>query len=232
MSVQEAYVVPGGEHADVGARLSRAVSLYADNFLPFFLMALITFPLTALAAVWKYGFVFTIPNALISLVVSAAIILGAEQALSGKTPEPGANLSAAMDRFGKLIEYALRAFGAVLGLAITIVGIPWAFRVGVRWFLGTQAIILHGHDAKGAISESCRLVEGNWWRSFGNLILIGLIVGLPNGIFAIAMPGWEGGLIGAALGTFTTPFGVIAVTLYYLRLRQEKGPLVTEPTAA
>jgi hypothetical protein len=226
--MQETYIVPGGEYADVGSRLSKSFSLYRGYFVPFFLMALITFPLTALAAVWEFGFVFTIPNALIGLVASAAIILGVEQALPGKAPEPGASLSAAMDRFGRLIEYALRTLGAVLGLAITIIGIPWAIRVGIRWFFGSQAIMLHGHDAKGAISESCRLVEKNWWRTFGNLILIGLIVGLPNGVFTLAFPGWLGGLIGAALSTLTMPFGVIAITLYYLRLRQEKGQPVQE----
>lgn len=224
--MQEQNMVVGGEYPDVGARISKALSLYGAYFVPFFLISLATLPLNILSSIWELGVIFAIPGAIVTAIVDAALILAVAQALTGNVPQPGNHLSEAWSRFGRLFELGLRTLGAVLGLAITIVGIPWAIRVGVRWFLGTQAIMLQDMDAKAAISESCRLVEGDWWRTFGNLLLLGLLIGIPGGIavgFSFAVSTVVGGILSAIVTTITTPFWVIAVTLYYLRLKQEKG---------
>jgi hypothetical protein len=194
--------------------------------MPFVLISLVALPVNILGSLPDYGFIFAIFTLLVGLVVDAALILAVGQAVVATEPTPGPNLSAAVNNFGRIFEYSWRMFGTILLLTVTIIGIPWAIRVAVRWSMGLPAIMLHGFDGKGAISESCRLIENNWWRTFGNFLLIGLIIAVPSSIglgVTFAMSPFAGGVLGAIFSVFTTPFFALTWTLLYLRLRQEKG---------
>ena len=116
----------------------------------------------------------------LSQIVYAATVYASAKAASGDAPNAFASLRAALDRLGALLELAVRTFGSAFLLAITIAGIPLALRILVRWIFGTEAIMLRGSNAKGAISLSCMLATGRWWQLAGVILLFFLVIGLPN----------------------------------------------------
>jgi hypothetical protein len=213
------------QYADVGQRISKAPATYLQHPLPFILIAAAYVPFAIASSIDPIlSLVLFIPGLLAQEIVNGALIVAAERALHGQQPSVQDGFTAATDRLGALLEYFGRTFIVVFALAITVIGIPWAIRVAVRWIFGTQAVMLHDMSAKESISESCRVVTGNWWRTLGNLLLVGLIASLPSLVIAFAVGGIAGGVIGAVWGTLTTPFFSIFVTLFYFRLRHEKTP--------
>jgi len=217
---------PGStQYADVGTRISKAISLYVAKPLPIILISAANLPFSIASFVISgpAGLLLLVPSLLVQTIVEGALILAFYQVLVGQTPSAHACFTAATEKLGALIEFFLRTVGAFLGLCITIVGIPWGIRLLVRWFFGTQAIILGNMSAKEAISESCRLVTNNWWRTLGNLLLLGLLVGFPGFSLSLALGGVVGAIAGAIIGVVLGPVLAGATTLFYLRLRYEKA---------
>lgn len=103
-------------------------------------------------------------------LVRAALVYAAASFTDMTVTAPADVLEAyrtALTKLRDIVEQLLRLGGATLLLAITIVGIPWAIRLLVRWNFAVYAIILNDLNAKQAISFSCDLVTGRWWQIFG-----------------------------------------------------------------
>lgn len=227
--MEDRQPVVGGEYADVGSRISKAFSIYTSHPIPFVLIALINLPITVISGLWVWGAIFLIPGFVVQEIASGAGAVAAYAAIRGASPDAGKAFSAAVNKLGRLLELALRTFGAFLLLAITIIGIPWALRLIVRWFFGYQVVMLHDAEPKAAISESCRLVDGDWWRVFGNFLLVGLIIGVPSFALRVAIGGTAGILVSAVVSIIAGPLFMIFQTLFYLRLLQEKGSASEAP---
>ena len=111
-------------------------------------------------------------------------------------------------------------------LALTIIGIPFAIRLGFRWIFGVQGVILEDLSPKEAFGESIRLVQGKWRRILGIFLLV-LLLALPNTIisFAIAFGAlddiWRTATWALTLALMPVAPGLW--TLAYLQLREEKG---------
>lgn len=106
---------------------------------------------------------------------------------------------------------------AIVGLAITVIGIPFAIYLAIRWIFVGQSILLEGASSRYALSRSSDLVRGNWWRVFGFMFVLG-IIGAISGIVLRLIP------FGAIIGTILlTPMGLTTLTLLYydLRIRNE-----------
>ena len=120
-------------------------------------------------------------------------------------------------RIGALLGAMLLAGIAVIAMAITIIGIPFAVYFGIRWFGIAQAVILEAKSPREALSRSSDLVKNTWWRVFGILIVVGIIAGAIGSILGITV-----GLIpwiGQSLVTMLVmPIGVIGATLLYYDL--------------
>jgi tetratricopeptide (TPR) repeat protein len=88
----------------------------------------------------------------------------------------------------------------------------------VSWSFIWEAALLEGLSSKAAVSRSFALVKGNWWRIWGMLFVLSIIISPINAILG-QIPG-IGQIIG---GILTTPFFVVGhILLYYdLRLRKE-----------
>jgi tetratricopeptide (TPR) repeat protein len=88
----------------------------------------------------------------------------------------------------------------------------------VSWSFIWEAALLEGLSSKAAVSRSLALVKGNWWRVWGMIFVLGIIISPINAILG-KIPG-IGEIIG---GILTTPFFVVGhILLYYdLRLRKE-----------
>lgn len=106
---------------------------------------------------------------------------------------------------------------AIVGLTITVIGIPFAIYLAVRWVFIGQSILLEGASSRYAFSRSSDLVRGNWWRVLGFMFVVG-IIGAISGFVLRLIP------FGAIIGTILlTPIGLTTLTvLYYdLRIRKE-----------
>lgn len=86
----------------------------------------------------------------------------------------GTGLLMAVLGFGLLL---LGPIGMIVGiLAGVVLMILLAVFVTVRLTVVVPSIILGGETAIGSIGRSWRLVEGNWWRTFGISFIIGIII--------------------------------------------------------
>lgn len=91
----------------------------------------------------------------------------------------------------------------------------WAIRVGVRWWFGTQAIVLNNETPKEAISHSCRLVSGLGWQMFWTFVLLSIPF-MPFVILSFFTRGSLAvGVASTVVGAFITPcsqpFGLLFI---------------------
>jgi hypothetical protein len=120
----------------------------------------------------------------------------------------------------------LAAAGIALGLLLIVPGI-YLF---VRWYFVPQAVVLEGARNAAALRASSRLVAGAWWRTFGLVLVVNLLVALA--IFVLGAPFtvladttdralWA--LSGNILATSVTqPFIALFSTFLYYDLRERK----------
>jgi len=134
-----------------------------------------------------------------------------------RRPGIGRAYGFAWRRIGALIGASILAGLAVLGMAITIIGIPFAIYFGVRWSLVWQAALLEGFGPRGALSRSSALVKDNWWRVLGIVLVLGIMAGIISGILGI-IP-----IVGSAIGAILSmPITIVGATLLYYDLRLKK----------
>ncbi|AKJ12770.1 membrane protein [Streptomyces incarnatus] len=79
----------------------------------------------------------------------------------------------------------------VLGLLAASVVTTWLV---IRFCLSTPALMLERQSVVKALSRSAKLVRGSWWRTFGIMLLTGLIVRIVQVLIAIPFA-----VIGAAV---------------------------------
>jgi hypothetical protein len=96
------------------------------------------------------------------------------------------------------------------------------------------AIMLEGTGIFKSLSRSRVLVSNKWVKTFGLLLLMGIIVAIVNGIFVlIASPfGLVSSLISAILTALITPIASIAITLYYYSMKARTLPPPPPPSPA
>lgn len=120
-------------------------------------------------------------------------------------------------RLGAMIGAMILAGLAILGMSITIVGIPFAIYFGVRWTFIWQAALLEGAGPRAALSRSSDVVKGDWWRVVGIIFVVGIIVGAISSVLSF-IP-----IVGSIVGSvLSTPIAIAAATLLYYDLRVRK----------
>lgn len=222
----------------IGAAFRSALSSFARHAVPLLVIALpgALIGLASLLAAWRgavlLSLVMSIVSSVIGWITEAALIYAVFQLSTGRPLSPVSSYQRVFDRLGPLIAYTLRYGGAVLLLCITVVGIPWGIRVAIRWWFGRQAIILTDESPKEAISRSCRLVSGVWWRIFLAFLTVALLT-LPNLLLGFIWPrGLTAGLIGSAISFLIAPITPAFWTAIYLQLdEQERAILASQPAA-
>jgi len=160
-------------------------------------------------------------------LVGAAVVAQINGRDLGQTMAAGDALDVAQDRFGDVIGAAVRSTAIVFLLAITIVGIPWALKRGVEWAFLTEAIIIDGQKGEPSLAYSAALVLGNWWSTFGRLLVAGIVIGIPtvmlSSLIALAVPGVIGIIASSVPEFLALPFGIIATTLIFFDLKLRKS---------
>ncbi|WP_106397619.1 glycerophosphoryl diester phosphodiesterase membrane domain-containing protein [Actinocorallia populi] len=148
---------------------------------------------------------------------------------------------------------AVAGTGGSVGLAVLLglLGLASALALGVwlytRYVLAAPAVVLERQGARAAFSASARLVGGQWWKTFGVLVLttvlttfMGLILQVPflaGGLlfFGADPQGWQAvaALAAETLGqiaswTVTAPFEAAVIALLYLDRRNRREGLDLE----
>jgi len=141
------------------------------------------------------------------------------------------------------ISYALRKLHSIIwvlllaGLGITVgfllLIVPGVF-IAIAWALAIPVLL--SEDARGskALGRSYRLVRGHWWKTFGTLIIAGIIVGLLqaalSAVVGLAVADSDSTSFEAVLATLlylvlyliSIPFTTAVLTLIYFDLRARK----------
>lgn len=178
--------------------------------------------------------VIFIPCVAIYLAMTGGLVKKAAEQISGKD----IGIEEAY-RFGFRKAWHLFLGSILYGLALLIGSIlliiPGIY-FSICFALFFQAIIIEDKGPWSAMARSKELVKGSWWRSFGIIVLIlvlvsviSSIVTIPVSLLVLFLFGRD--LVGTAIETvlttpvsfLLTPFSMIAYTLLYydLRIRKE-----------
>lgn len=177
---------------------------------------------------------FVLQSVMIALAI-AACFKAVSAAYVGEGVRAGASLRFALGRVLPLIvAYVLVVLMLIPAFVLLIV--PGIF-LGVRVAMTFPAVVCERKGPFAAIGRSWRLVRGNWWRTFGTLLVtallvfvlslaIGLVLQLgvlaveDSGAFAVATVST---IINIATTAVTYPLwaAILTVMYYDLRVRHE-----------
>jgi hypothetical protein len=166
--------------------------------------------------------------AIVSALV-AVFVRGLAEAGAARLADSWRGMS---ERFWRLLAAPLLAALTVLALAITLIGIPLAIWLAVRWALVQQEIVFHDASVGGAFRGSARLLRGRWLRACRPVLLFGLIGSIGPALhfallFTAPAPVWAD-LIGAVVFALLIPYVALGYTLLFLDLEGRAEP---EPSA-
>jgi Membrane domain of glycerophosphoryl diester phosphodiesterase len=235
---------------DAGALLRDSLVVYIRHFWTFLALgALVVLPaelvvsgigMEQLTAGYDEspGFAeLAIPGAVSYLVVAPLItaicVYALHSVAAGGSPSAGEAAVKGFESFSPIFfAVLLAALGIVLGFLALIVPGVYLF---VRWFFVPQAVVLEQSRGPSALRASGRLVEGSWWRTFGLIVLVSVIVaviailiGSPFMAAADSSDRALWALIGDIIaGAVTQPFGALFSTLLYFDLKARKRAAMT-----
>ena len=144
------------------------------------------------------------------------------------------------ERLGALLTTLLRAVAITVGLIITVVGIPWAFRQLIRYQFVAQVVVLEDRRGKDALRRSSELSRGRWWHTAAVIALVTLLVfvvgsvaGLLLLIVLSGVPLWLFSALVTVASALLVPFVAITYVLLYGDARAEHaGAPPAEPVVA
>jgi hypothetical protein len=117
-------------------------------------------------------------------------------------------------------SWVLTTLGAVLLIVPGVI-------VGVLLVVSVPALVAEGGRARQALARSVDLVGGQWWHTFGTVllawVLLGLVVALVDTAVGRLGRGWLAETAAQALSiTLVTPFAALVGVLLYLDLRARR----------
>jgi hypothetical protein len=237
-------VIPLERQRDLGALLRDSLTVYLRHFGTFVALgALVVVPselivggvgLEQFSSDYDATPAFAeaaIPAAVSYLVVApliTAICVHALRSVAGGG-SPGAR-EAIVKGFESFTPIFFAVLLAALGIALGLLLIVPGVYLFVRWYFVPQSVVLEGARDAGALRASGRLVEGAWWRTFGMVLLVNVLVilvvivlGAPFSAAANATDRAVWALAGQTVAaSVTQPFAAIFATLMYFDLRERK----------
>ena len=109
-------------------------------------------------------------------------------------------------------------------LDLTLVGLPIAVWLTIRWSLLAQAVVLEGESATGALRRSAGLVRGQWWRTASLTVFVtgvALLLGPFVGALLLLVTSASFDVVNLAsdlVYVFVLPFAAVATTYLYFDL--------------
>jgi Membrane domain of glycerophosphoryl diester phosphodiesterase len=250
----------------VGDLLDEVFGLYRRNFRLFVgIVAVLTIPQTIVSLIFalhstaavfvkhgpnNYSFhgdaffqslAFAVPSLVISILFAQLITAALARAISEKYLGHDVSVKQAYASIGMAtlitLVLALLRLGITLIVGFFFLIIPFFYFL-VRYAFITPVIVLEGTGVRKAFSRSAELVRGSWWRVFGILLLLVLIVAVIGFVLLFVLGAVlsrilvlnhsTGGIIwtqiiSAIVGIFIQPIELATVVLLYydLRIRKE-----------
>jgi hypothetical protein len=216
--------------------------LYKRFFGRFFMLALVVFLVldlvTALAAVAlrdsSGGGAFLSLVAIIVAIVGESLLLGAlvfavQDVLDGRADDSISGLlTKARPYIGRLIGAGI-LFGLGVAVGLVLLVIPGLYLLAI-WAMFAPVIVLEGAGVTESFGRSRALVSGRFWPVFGVVIVASVISAVAQSLVSLALSFlpiflryWLGGAVASAVAV---PFLVLAVTMTYFALRDEKAASV------
>jgi hypothetical protein len=170
---------------------------------------------------FSLGLIFTV-FALAVVQAAAAIVM--------RATDDGVDLNArrayreAAQSLRPLLWAVVRAAAVVVILDLSVVGIPVAIWLLVRWSLLAQVVVLEPGGAEAPLRRSAAFVSGRWWRvALFTLVVsgVGLFLGpFVGGLMLLATTASFNvvNLVASLIYTVTMPFVAIATTYLYFDL--------------
>lgn len=126
-------------------------------------------------------------------------------------------------RFWRVVAGQMLFVLAMLGLTITVVGIPFAANKYVAWSFVKQEILFEDRRIRGAFHGSADLVRGRWWHAVRFVLFLFLVTTVTGPIltFALiftALPLIWVNLLGALIFALLIPYVALGETLLYFDL--------------
>jgi hypothetical protein len=187
---------------------------------------------------WSLYVLSIVLTLLLLPITGAALFRAATSLAAGNVETIGSVLLSTIRRY-----FAVAVIGILTGLVvlgcIAIVTIPVVVWVVIRWAVSLPALFAEGVGPVKALGRSWFLIKGSWWRTFGILLLVSIMVSLIQsalgalfvGIAAL-IPGLGDDLRSGLVATVSTLVSAlvgaitpIAITLLYLDLRVRKEGL-------
>jgi hypothetical protein len=207
-------------------------------------------------------YLLTFPLAILMIPFTLGALYYAATSLAAGSPQTvGSILLGTLRRYFGLLGVAilsgLPAFGVVVVLAILVVifvavhatavaivvgilggiaALVFLVWLAIRWTVAYAVLLGERINPWRALGRSWKLVEGNWWRTIGVLILVSLLVsiiqgaiGLLFGGIAALVPGLSDDVRAGAVTVVTAVVNALvgaitplAITMLYLDLRVRK----------
>ncbi len=177
------------------------------------------------------SFVFAAPAYPLALaLVGAPIVAVLRRIDAGEPATPWAALREVVPLLPRLLWVEILGTLAMVGLALTLIGIPYAIKKGVDWTFAGQEIVFRRCKAREALSGSSQRVRGRWWAIAGvdvALFFLGAVLAPLVAAFLIMFtdfPLWTINALGVAFFGLALPFMVTTLTLLYLEPREQPEP--------
>jgi hypothetical protein len=184
-------------------------------------------------------YLLTIPVALLLLPFTEGALYRATTSLAaGNVETIGSVLLGTARRYFGIFGNRLIWYVVFVGL-FGVVTTPISVWVLIRWMMSMPAMFAEGIGPVKALGRSWNLVRGNWWRTFGIVIIVWIMVYLIRAALgalftgvATLLPGLSDDLRAGLVTTVATMVAAlvsaispIAITMLYLDLRVRKEGL-------
>ncbi len=122
-----------------------------------------------------------------STIGIGGIVIGTGTAYLGEETTIRSIFQRTIQRFWQLLGCLLLWWLVTGGLALTIIGIPFAIYFAVRWGLFLGPVMFENPKVSNALRRSSELVKETWWKMFGMLLALLLFSTLIHMILEISI---------------------------------------------
>jgi hypothetical protein len=179
------------------------------------------------------GVLLVIVGQLVVSLVAGPILSATASELAGTAPSVGRSFRFGFARFGSLLLVStLLCLAMVAGFIVLV--IPGIY-IGVQLAVSLPVLVVEGRRGSQALSRSWSLVSGQWWHSFGAIVLAWLLLGIVSSVIrgivhavtaGLGAGGWVVQALPVVVATMLLlPSGAAVLVLLYLDLRARKERL-------
>jgi hypothetical protein len=179
------------------------------------------------------GVVSLLTRGVLLVIVTPAVVQAVGDIVDGRSPGVRRAFRQGFARIPDLVWTLARGWLIVLGLTISIIGLPWAANRSVRWMFGAQAAVLGGIRGKTALDDSAGAVRGRWWQAAANGAVLAFLGAAPGVIVGLALlilahfPVDAANSVASLVFALAQPFAIAGLTLLYLRWRGQPVAVAT-----